>query len=53
MWHGDEFEFRREETMNPEQEQGTESRQKRDHAHDGMIVSRKTAYSLGFWEFRS
>ena len=36
MLQGDEFEFQRGAATNPEQEQGTEGGQKREHADDGM-----------------
>ena len=35
---GDEFELQGEATTNPEREQGTDSGQKYDHAHNGMAV---------------
>ena len=51
MLQGDEFEFQRGAATNPEQEQGTEGGQKREHAGDGMTVSPKTLCFVGFLEF--
>jgi hypothetical protein len=48
---GDEFEFQREATTNPEREQGTKSGQKREHADDGMTASPKTLCFLAFLKF--
>ena len=51
MSQGGELELQREATTNPEQEQGTEGGQKREHADDGMAVAPKTLCFLGFLEF--
>ncbi len=51
MSQGDEFEFQGEATTNPEQKQGTEGGQKREHADDGMTAAPKTLCLLGFSEF--
>ena len=51
MSQGDEFEFQREATTNPEQKQGTEGGQKRDHADDGMAVAQETLHLLGGFDF--
>ena len=48
---GDEFELQGEVTTNPEQEQGAEGGQKREHAGDGMAVARETLCFLCFLEF--
>ena len=48
---GDEFEFQRGAAANPEQEQGPEGGQKREHADDGMTMAPKTLCFLGFLEF--
>ena len=51
MSQGDEFEFQRGAAANPEQEQGPEGGQKREHAEDGMTAARETLHLLGFLEF--
>ena len=51
MSRGDEFEFQRGAATNPEQEQGTEGGQKREHADEGMALARETLQLLGFLEF--
>jgi hypothetical protein len=51
MSQGDEFEFQRGTTANPEREQGTEGGQKRDHVHDGMGVARETLHVLDVFDF--
>jgi len=51
MSRGDEFELQRGATTNPEQEQGTEGGQKREHADDGRAVTRETLNLLGVSEF--
>jgi len=51
MSQGDELEFQREATTNPEREQGTEGGQKREHAGDGMTTAQKTVCFLGLLEF--
>ena len=51
MSQGDEFEFQREATTNPQQKQGTEGGQKREHADDGMTAATETLHLLGFLEF--
>ena len=48
---GDELELQGEATTNPEQEQGPEGGQKRDHADDGMTAAPETLHLLGFLEF--
>ena len=48
---GDEFEFQRGATTNPEREQGTEGGQKREHADDGMTAAPETLHLLGFLKF--
>ena len=44
MSQGDEFELQREAITKPEREQGTEGRQKREHADDGMAVAQETLH---------
>ena len=39
MSQGDEFEFKRSAAAHPERGQGTEGRQKREHADDGMTAA--------------
>jgi hypothetical protein len=51
MSQGDEFELQREATTNPEREQGTEGRQKREHANDGMTAAPESLHFLGVSEF--
>ena len=51
MSQGDEFEVQRGAAANPEQEQGPEGGQKREHAEDGMTAAPKTLCFLGFLEF--
>ena len=51
MSQGDEFKFQRSAATNLEREQGTEGRQKREHADDGMTAASKTLCSLGFFYF--
>jgi hypothetical protein len=51
MSQGDEFEFRRGATTNPEREHGTEGGQKHEHADDGMTAAPETLYLLSFSEF--
>ena len=51
MSHGDEFEFQREATTNPEREKGTKGGQKREHAGDGLTAALKTLCFRGFLEF--
>ena len=51
MSQGDEFELQGEAITNPEQEQGPESGQKREHADDGMTAARETLHLLVFLEF--
>ena len=51
MSQRNEFELQREATTKPEREQGTDSGQKCDHAHDGMAVASETLYLLGVSEF--
>ena len=51
MPQGDEFEFQRGAAANPEQEQGPESGQKREHADDGMTAAPETLHLLVFLEF--
>ena len=51
MSQGDELKLQGEATTNPEQEQGTEGSQKREHADDGMTAVPKTLCFLGFLEF--
>ena len=51
MSQGDELEFQREATTNPEREQGTEGGQKREHADDGMTAAPEILCFLGFLEF--
>ena len=51
MPQGDELELQGEATTNPEQEQGPESGQKREHADDGMTAAPETLHLLGFLEF--
>ncbi len=52
MSQGDEFEFQRGATTNPEQKQkGTKGGQKREHADDGMTAATETLHLLGFLEF--
>ena len=48
---GDEFEFQRGAAANPEQEQGPEGGQKREHADDGMIAAPETLHLLSFLAF--
>ena len=47
---GDEFELQRGASTNPEQEQGAEGGQKREHADDGMTAAPKTLRFLGVLE---
>ena len=47
MSQGDELEFQRKATTNPEREQRTEGGQKRKHADDGMAVAPKTLHLHG------
>ena len=51
MSQGDEFEFQRGATTNPEREQRTEGGQKREHADDGMTAAPETLCFLGLLEF--
>ena len=51
MSQGDELEFQREATTNPEREQGTEGGQKREHADDGMTAAQGTLDLLGILDF--
>ena len=51
MSQGDEFEFQRGAAAYPEREQGTDGRQKREHADDGMTAAPKTLCFLGLLEF--
>ena len=51
MSQGDEFELQRGAAANPEQEQGPEGGQKREHADDGMTTAPKTLRFLGVLEF--
>jgi len=51
MPQGDEFEFQRSAAANPEQEQGPEGGQNREHAEDGMTAAPETPPLLGFWSF--
>jgi hypothetical protein len=51
MAQGDEFEFQGEATTNPQQKQGAEGGQKREHADDGMTAASETLRLLGFWSF--
>jgi len=51
MPQGDEFEFQRGATANPELEQGPEGGQKREHADHGMSAPSKTLCFLGFLNF--
>ena len=51
MLQGDEFEFQRGATTNPEQEQGTEGGQKGHHAHDGTAVARETLHLRRGFDF--
>ena len=51
MSQGDEFEFQRGAATNPEQEQGPEGGQKREHADDGMTAVPRTLCFPGFLEF--
>ena len=51
MVQGDEFEFQREATANPERKQGTEGGQKREHADDGMAVAPKTLCFVDLLDF--
>ena len=46
-----EFEFQRSAAAHSEREQGTDSGQKGDHAHDGMGREQETLYLLDVWEF--
>ena len=51
MSQGDEFEFQRGATAYPEREQGTDSGQKCDHAHDGMGTAQETLHLLSVSDF--
>ena len=51
MSQGDELEFQRGAAAHPEREQGTEGRQKREHAHHGMAVAQETLYLLSGFDF--
>ena len=51
MAQGDEFEFQGEATTNPQQKQGTEGGQKREHAGVGMTSARETLYFLTGFTF--
>ena len=51
MPQGDELEFQRGAATNPEQEQGAESGQKREHADDGMTAAPETLLLLGSLKF--
>ena len=51
MSQGDEFEFQRGAAANPEQEQGPEGGQKREHADDGMTAAPETLRLPVFLEF--
>ena len=51
MSQGDELEFQREATTNPEREQGAEDGQKREHADDGMTAAPETLCFLSLSEF--
>ena len=51
MSHGNEFEFQRSAATNAEQEQGTEGRQKGNHAHDGMAGARETLHLRRGFDF--
>ena len=49
MVQDDEFEFQRSAAAYPERKQGTEGRQKREHAGDGMTAAPKTLCFLSFF----
>ena len=51
MSQGDEFEFQRGATTNPEREQGAEGGLKREHADNRMTAVPKTLCFIGFLEF--
>jgi hypothetical protein len=46
-----DFELQRSAAAYPEREQGSDSGQKRDHAHDGMAVEQGTLYLLAVFAF--
>ena len=46
-----DFELQRSAAAYPEREQGSDSGQKRDHAHDGMAVVHETPHLLGVFDF--
>jgi hypothetical protein len=43
------FKFQRGAAAHPEQKQGTDGRQKREHAHEGMAATLETLCFLSFW----
>ena len=47
----DELELQRGAAANPEREQGTDSGQKCDHAHDGMAAAQETLHLHGVFAF--
>ena len=47
----DDLEFQRGAAAQPEREQRSESRQKGEHADEGMIAAPETLCLRGFWEF--
>ena len=51
MSQGDEFKFQRGAAAHPEQEQGPEGGQKREHADYGMTAAPETLHLLIFLEF--
>ena len=48
MVQDDELELQGEAIAKPEQEQGPEGGQKREHADDGMTAAPETLHLLGF-----
>jgi hypothetical protein len=51
MPQGDEFELQRSAAAQPEREQGIDSGQEHEHAHDGMTAAPKTLCFSAFWSF--
>ena len=51
MSQGDELELQCGAAAHPEQEQGTEGGQKREHADDGMTAAPETLHLLIFLDF--
>jgi hypothetical protein len=45
------LELQRSPAAHPEREQGSDSGQKSDHAHDGMAVVQETVHLLGGLDF--